>query len=117
MVICDGILFLIQALYGFKCLFMFINVWTNFGNEFGCWGIKNGVLEWKLRFFPRAEFLKIVTARHGELEASERWVASVSTRHGEWFSGHGELHNTTTHILSCLGFWVDLNHFKLIYLM
>ena len=32
-----GIMFLIQVSYGFECLFMSINVWINFGNQFGHW--------------------------------------------------------------------------------
>jgi len=41
LVICVGMMFLIQVSYGFECLFMSINVWINFGNQFGHWGIKN----------------------------------------------------------------------------
>ena len=26
---------LVQVLYGFECLFMSINIWTNIGNKFG----------------------------------------------------------------------------------
>ena len=105
LVIFYGMMFFIQVLYGFGCLFMSINVWTNIGNEFRCWGIKNGVLEWKWSFFSRAELMNSVTTRHGELMASWRRVVSVSTRHGEWNGGHGELLSTSTHIFVVLGFW------------
>ena len=50
MVICDGMMFLIQVSYGFECLFMSIN----FGNQFGHWEVKIGVFGVKMEFFPRA---------------------------------------------------------------
>ena len=49
-VICVGMMVLIQFSYGFECLFMPINVWTNFGNQFGHWGIKIGILGQKWGF-------------------------------------------------------------------
>jgi len=50
---CVGMMFLIQVSYGFECLFMSINVWINFGNQFGHWGVKIGVFGVKMEFLPR----------------------------------------------------------------
>lgn len=44
LMICDRMMFWFQAFYGFDCLFMFINVWINFGDKFGVKGIKIEVL-------------------------------------------------------------------------
>jgi len=49
-VICVGMIFLIQVSYGFECPFMSINVWINFGNQFGHGESKLGFLEWKWSF-------------------------------------------------------------------
>jgi len=78
-VTCVEMMFLIQVSYGFECLFMSINVWINFGNQFGHWGIKNWDFGAKMGFFPRAELLTSVTTRH----TSGRRVLPVGTRHGE----------------------------------
>jgi len=45
---------LVQVLYGFKCLFMSINVWTNIGNKIWALEIKNWDFGVKMEFFPRA---------------------------------------------------------------
>jgi len=52
---CVEKMFWFHVLYGFDCLFMCINVWINFGNEFGVKRIKFGVLG-----------LKIVDSRKGK---------------------------------------------------
>jgi len=63
---------LVQVLYGFECLFMSINVYTNIGNKFGHWRFKIGILERKW------DFTRELT---------------VIARHGEQISGHGEWWN------------------------
>jgi len=52
---CVEKMFLFHVLYGFDCLFRCINVWINFGNEFG-------VKRIKFRVFR----LKIVDSRKGK---------------------------------------------------
>jgi len=48
-------MFLIQVPYGFECLFMSINIWINFENQFGHWGVKiGGFFGVKVEFSPRA---------------------------------------------------------------
>jgi len=82
LVICDGMMFFIQVLYGFECLYVYKRleklwgrIWALGNQKLGFWG-ENGV-------FPESKLLKTVTTRHGELEASWRRVDSVTTRHGE----------------------------------
>jgi len=53
---------LVQVLYGFESLFMFINVWTNFGDKFKLKGFKIGILGWKWSFSRELSIM----ARHGE---------------------------------------------------
>jgi len=109
---------LVQVLYGFECLFMSINVWTNIGNKFGYWGFKIGILEWKWSFIWELT----VIARHGEqigghgewwnvqlamasdeMSSSPWRVMKCPARHGEWFGGHGELLSSATHIFVVFG--------------
>ena len=114
LVICDGMMFLILVLYGFDCLLMSLNVWTNFRNKFGCLGIKIGVLGVKMEIFPESRIiLKTVTTRHGELEVSDSCVNSPWRV--IWWPWRVAQYNNS--FLSFLGFWVDLNHSKPILLM
>jgi len=58
---------LVQVLYGFESLLVFINVWTNFGIKFGLRGFKIGILGWKMGFSRQQP----VIIRHGEWLARE----------------------------------------------
>jgi len=72
---------LVQVLYGFKSLFMFRNIWANFGNQFGHWGIKNWDFEAK-RGFPESRVGDFCHTSTREWEASQRRVMPVITHHG-----------------------------------
>ena len=45
---------MVQVLYGFESLLVFINVWTNHEIKFGLRGFKIGILGWKMEFSSRA---------------------------------------------------------------
>jgi len=53
---------LVQVLYDFESLLVFINVWTNHGIKFGLRGFKIGILGWKMGFSRQ----QTVITRHGE---------------------------------------------------
>jgi len=72
-VFCVEMMFLIQDSYGFECLFTSINVWTNFGNQFGHWGSKFGILGQKWGFSRELScwlLSQLVSQARGEPEAS-----------------------------------------------
>ena len=112
-VICIEMMFLIQVSYGFECLFMSINVWINFGNQFGHWGIKNWDFGAKMGFFPRAELLTSVTNCHASGRRARRecclWELAMASRTAR----RGELRSDSTpcfvflHLFRTFLFWID----------